>query len=450
MKKGFISISENALMYTTTLNNNILIKEEVKGRINYGFFSVNNTGKMILEAITGTMAFKEFVKHFTEIVDIDYEENKGWIEEFLYDLEKKGAVKFTEEPCPCEKIKNIGSDDLISPMHATIEVTNKCNLRCKHCYLEAGPEKNKMMSLEQFKVVLSELEKNMVVNVEFTGGELFVNPDIYDILKLAFQKFTIIGILTNGIILRDDVLDLLVENKDRTFVNISIDSINSETHDQFRGVQGAFNKTYENVKKMTDKGINVRIASSIFNENMWEIDKLAQLAVDLGARMFSFNFVEEFGRGNNIFKDAYQDLKVKEYVDYLNNEVIEKYKGIIPIQKGEGLLGTRNCGAGVNSIVIDPTGKIRPCVLGPSWCDMGNLFEEPFSTIMKRDIYKQLASILPPYETNGCDKDCRYLSYCKGCYLKGFQTCKNTGKICSWIKANKLEKIFAVFNKEEI
>lgn len=449
MEKNYVTISQDALIYTTTLNNNVLIKEKIGNITNYNFFCINNTGRMILEEITGVLTVEEFIQHFIEMVEIDYEENMGWIKDFLFELEEKGAVKFTKEPCPCKKIKNIGSDDLISPMHATIEVTNKCNLRCKHCYLEASPDKNKMLSLGNFKAMLYELEKNMVVNVEFTGGELFVNPDIYDILELAYQKFTIIGILTNGTILQDNVLRLLTENKERTVVNISIDSIDSVVHDRFRGLSGAFRKTCENVKRMTDNGINVRIASSIFKENMWEIDKLAQLAVDLGAKMFSFNFVEEFGRGSDLFKDAYQDLKVKEYVDYLNEEVIEKYKGIIPIQKGEGLVGTRNCGAGANSIVIDPTGIIRPCVLSPAWCDMGNLLEESFSIIMKKDIYKQLAKILPPHKENGCDKDCRYLSYCKGCYVKGFQTCKNMRKICSWIKANELEKIFAVFNKEE-
>lgn len=450
MNEDYLTICDNVLMYTTTLNNNVLIKEKKGEKVNYSFFSVNNTGKMILEEITGKMTLEDFIQYFVEMVEIDYEENQKWIREFIFDLKEKGAVKFSKEPSPCEKIKNIGSDDLISPMHATIEVTDKCNLRCKHCYLEAAPEKRKMLSLEKFKAILEELEKNMVVNVEFTGGELFVNPDIFDILRLAYEKFTIIGILTNGTILPDNVLQLLAENKERTVVNISIDSVDSEMHDCFRGVPGAFHKTYSNVKRLIENGISVRIASSIFKENMWQIDKLAQLAVDLGAKMFSFNFVEEFGRGNNLFRDAYQDLNIEEYINYLNNEVIEKYRGIIPIQQGEGILGVRNCGAGVNSIVIDPEGKIRPCVLSPAWCDMGNILDEKFTSIMKKDIYRQLAGILPPYKENGCDKECRYLSYCKGCYLKGFQTCKNTGKVCSWIKTNGLENIFAIYSKEGI
>lgn len=449
MDKKYITINENAIMYTTVLNNNVLVRESNGEKISYKYFVINDTGKMILEAINGRQTIDEFVQSFVDSQEIDFDENKEWIIEFLENLRKNGTVIFLDQPCPCKKIKNIGADDLISPMHATIEVTDKCNLRCKHCYLEASSGKTKMLSLEDFKKILSELEKNMVVNVEFTGGELFINPDIYEILNLAYQKFTIIGILTNGTILKDNVLKLLTQNRDRTVVNVSIDSTNSEIHDQFRGVPGAFYKTCENVKRMTQNGIKVRIASSIFKENMWEIDKLAELAINLGAQLFSFNFVEEFGRGNALYKEAYQDLKVQEYFDYLK-AVIKKYENIIPIQNEQKILSKRNCGSGVNSIVIDATGRIRPCVLSSAWCDMGNLLNESFKDIMKREIYKKLANLLPPYKDNGCDSTCRYLSYCKGCYVKGFQTCKNMGKSCSWIKQNGLEELYDAYLKGSV
>lgn len=444
IENKYLTLSKNVVMYTTTLNNNVLIKEKNGENTSYKYFVINNTGKMLLEAVDGTKTINQFIRDFVEREEIDFQENRNWIIEFLIQLKENGAVIFSEYPHPCKKIDNIGDSDLISPMHATIEVTDKCNLRCKHCYLEASSENTNMLSLDNFQKILSELEKNMVVNVEFTGGELFVNPDIYEILKLAYKKFTIVGILTNGTILENNILELLTKNKDRTIVNVSLDSTNSEIHDRFRGVPGSFEKTCKNIKRMTQNGITVRIASSIFKENMWEIDKLAQLTLDLGAKMFSFNFVEEFGRGSNLYKEAYKDLKVTEYVEYLN-AVIKKYEKIIPIQNEQRILNKRNCGAGVNSIVIDATGNIRPCVLSPSWCDMGNLLEKPFKKIMEMEIYKRLSKLLPPYKDNGCDPDCRYLSYCKGCYIKGFQTCKNMGKPCSWIKSNGIEDLLHTF-----
>lgn len=81
---------------------------------------------------------------------------------------------------------------------------------------------------------------------------------------------------------------------------------------------------------------------------------------------------------------------------------------------------------------------------------MGNLLNESFKDIMKREIYKKLANLLPPYKDNGCDSTCRYLSYCKGCYVKGFQTCKNMGKSCSWIKQNGLEELYDAYLKGSV
>lgn len=166
MDKKYITINENAIMYTTVLNNNVLVRESNGEKISYKYFVINDTGKMILEAINGRQTIDEFVQSFVDSQEIDFDENKEWIIEFLGNLRKNGTVIFLDQPCPCKKIKNIGADDLISPMHATIEVTDKCNLRCKHCYLEASSGKTKMLSLEDFKKILSELEKNMVVNVE--------------------------------------------------------------------------------------------------------------------------------------------------------------------------------------------------------------------------------------------------------------------------------------------
>ena len=86
---------------------------------------------------------------------------------------------------------------MISPMMATVEVTEKCNLRCKHCYLDASCEKTSIISFDQFKELVDIFKKNHVLNLELTGGELFVNPEAYEILELALKQFAMVAILTN-------------------------------------------------------------------------------------------------------------------------------------------------------------------------------------------------------------------------------------------------------------
>ena len=120
-----------------------------------------------------------------------------------------------------------------------MKVTEKCNLRCKHCYLDASCEKANMMTYHQFENLVKILKKNHVLNLELTGGEIFVNPQAYEILELALKQFAMVAILTNGTILSDKVLALLAKYKDKIIINVSIDSTNPQVHDKFRGMKGA-------------------------------------------------------------------------------------------------------------------------------------------------------------------------------------------------------------------
>ena len=448
-KNMYIGLANGVLMYLTKGKYNLLSEIEKEEERYYRFFTVNKTGRDIVMNITGKSTVTELEHKFCLDNGIDLKENEDWLDEFILLLLEKGTVVLQDVPIEQGELEIAGDGQMISPMMATVEVTEKCNLRCKHCYLDASCEKTSIISFDQFKDLVDIFKKNHVLNLELTGGELFVNPEAYEILELALKQFAMVAILTNGTILSDKVLTLLSKYKEKIIINVSIDSADPEVHDKFRGMKGAFEKSCTNIKRMAEAGITVRVASSIFNENMWEIDKLADLSISLGAKMFVFNFVEDFGRGTKMDKgDKVEDnLDAAAYIKYIN-DIIEKYKDIIPIVKGEDhILGTQNCGSAVNSIMVGADGNIRPCALFPKMNLFGNIFEEDFEEIFKKDIYRRISQILPPSEENGCDKKCRYYANCKGCYLKGLEHNRNTKDPCEWIKKNKLEDMLKIYER---
>lgn len=448
-KKMYIGLAKGVSMYLTKEKYNLLsevIKEDSRY---YRFFTINKTGRDIVMAITGKSTVNELESKFCKEMGISFCENVGWMDEFILMLLEKGTIILNETPMEQKELKVSGDGKSISPMMATIEVTEKCNLRCKHCYLDASCEKTSAITFAQFKHLVDVFKRNHVLNLELTGGEIFVNPDAYKILELAFRQFSMVAILTNGTILSEKVLALLKKHKDKTIINVSIDSADPKIHDKFRGMRGAFDKSCRNIKRMADAGITVRVASSIFNENMWEIDKLADLAVSLGAKMFVFNFVEGFGRGIQMDKSekAEEEVDALAYIQYVNG-IIEKYKDIIPIAKGEDhILGSQNCGSAVNSIMVGADGNIRPCALFPKMNIFGNIFEEDFEQIFKMDIYRRISQILPPDEKNGCDKKCKYYANCRGCYLKGLEHNRNEKEPCEWVKKNNLEDMLELYER---
>lgn len=445
----FVGVEENTILYLTKDNINIMVKMKNDEGNLYRFFNVNESGKLLMESIDGSRTVLDFIKDFCKTNNLEYEKNKGWIMKFVIEMMQRKALKVSETPIENGKIINEGSSECISPMHATIEITEKCNLRCKHCYLCADIHKTAMITYEQFLSLVNTLVENNVVNIEITGGEIFMHPRILDILKVCYKNFAMVGVLTNGTVMTDEVLELITEHKDRTVVNISIDSIDSEIHDDFRGMKGAWKASCNTIERLAKRGVKVRMASSISKDNMWTLDKLADLAISLGAAVFSFNFIEEFGRGSD-FGSSSEYVETKKYEDYIA-KVIKDYKDIIPIIKEEDRskkIKSGNCGSGTRSIVIGADGEIRPCPLSPKLNFIGNLFNEKFEDIFSKPAVKRLSEIPAPDIANGCDPNCKHLRSCYGCYIKGLEKNRVENTECPWITENHLEDVLELFKEQ--
>lgn len=446
---NYLSLSDNITIYLTKGNYNIVCEKlDSNGKSQYDYFSVNKTGKMILESIDGTKTLKEFILMFIK-QNLLTADDFDWIYKFLIEMNSRGVVVFTDAKSDkCKVLRVFGEDTLISPMHVTVEITEKCNLYCAHCYLNASCNRTTAINFEMFRNLVEQFKKNKVMSIEITGGEVFMNRDADRILKYAFDNFARVAVLTNGTILKSTSLEILKTNKDKLAVSISLDSTEEKLHDKFRGAKGAFKSTCRNIKKLSDSGIFVRVASSIFKDNMWEIDKLAELALQLGAKVFAYNFIEDFGRGV-VFSNKNKIDFTEQYSDYLVNTVL-KYKDIIPIIETDEFLKTSsNCGAGTNSILVGADGNLRPCALFPKNTIFGNIFESNMEDIFSSETYQKLSEILPPSSQNGCPESCPKYNQCFGCYMKGLEANLNNDKYsyCPWVKYNELEKFMNYYKQ---
>ncbi len=71
---------------------------------------------------------------------------------------------------------NLIEEQTIYPKMGSIEITNRCNVRCRHCYGDFGAVKTKVMSLDQIKSLLDDLNHIGVKLIELTGGDITVHP----------------------------------------------------------------------------------------------------------------------------------------------------------------------------------------------------------------------------------------------------------------------------------
>lgn len=147
---------------------------------------------------------------------------------------------------------------------AWIEITNKCNLRCKHCYNESDVHCDIAMSIENYKIAVNELLKLGIKKVQIIGGEPFFDGHILkDMLDYTVGKFQIIEIFTNGTMISDEWFEYLKQNNIR--MALSVYSYDEKTHDSVTKVKGSWKKTNRTIAELKRFGIEYRVCNVLMN-----------------------------------------------------------------------------------------------------------------------------------------------------------------------------------------
>jgi sulfatase maturation enzyme AslB (radical SAM superfamily) len=135
-----------------------------------------------------------------------------------------------------------------------------CNLQCTHCFISCSPtnHNHEMLTLQDVKRYLAEAGEMGVKEYYFTGGEPFMNHDIFGILEAALEKGPV-SVLTNGVLIRPDTAARLKALSDASEysldMRISIDGYDAATNDPIRG-EGTFERILAGVRNLAEAGLN--------------------------------------------------------------------------------------------------------------------------------------------------------------------------------------------------
>lgn len=331
-------------------------------------------------------------------------------------------------------IPHISSYTEYTPERIDFLITKHCNLKCKHCFENASPTiKNGKIALEDLFNVFNQMDLLNVRTLKITGGEPLTYPNIKDILKeISNKRFECI-ILTNAMLLDEELIDIISEGAIK--LGISLDGYKKQSHDFLRG-KGAFDILMQKLYELKKAKANVSITMSVNRINYLEIEELSKFAIEeLGVQRVFINQLKPLGRAktnDNIFLSdtEYKDVinRVEKLVNLYGNGKItlsddallsEEYtiKNDAPISNDTPLV----CAAGNNSISIDENLDVYPCVYGNGFSEfnMGNLKTESLSDIWLSDKWSIFRGKTTLGEIEGC-KDCKNNKICgmKNCRLK--------------------------------
>lgn len=195
-------------------------------------------------------------------------------------------------------------------------MTQRCNLRCIHCYAHAT-EKTAAdeMSTEAGKALIDDLAGFGSPVLLFSGGEPLIRPDLPELAEYAVQKGMRAVISTNGTLITPQMARTL-KAIGLSYVGISLDGM-EPVHDRFRGVPGAFRKALEGIRNCQQAGIKVGLRFTINRHNAEEIPAVFDLLEEMDIPRACFYHLVYAGRGSRMVEEDCSRQQTRAIVDLI-------------------------------------------------------------------------------------------------------------------------------------
>ncbi len=311
------------------------------------------------------------------------------------------------------------------PLVVSWNVTRKCNLKCQHCYINAATDELRdELTTEEAKRLIDQIYNVSRPLLILSGGEPMLRQDIFEIIKYGASKGFRMGLGSNGSLIDNKVAGKLEEAGVKT-VSISLDSSVPENHDNFRGVEGSWQKATEAITALRQNGILVQVNMTVTQQNHEEIDEIMSLAEKLGVENFHLFFLVPTGRGTKVtdISPAMYESMIKSAFAKTRKHKLNVRPSCAPqfmrIAKDMGLdmrQWIRGCLAGLHYCRVYPNGDITPCPYLP--LKLGNIREQSFSEIwFGSEVFKNLRD---PTALKGKCGACEHRNLCGGCRARAY------------------------------
>lgn len=306
--------------------------------------------------------------------------------------------------------------------HVQFHITNRCNLKCKHCY-EGNIDNYTDWDFDEFVSAIEKLwdcfEKwGVKGEISLIGGEPTLHPRFYDIVNYLNSRGDVFGIsiLTNGVNIDEKFIDEMKKNK--CSIQISIDGSTPEMHDSIRG-KGNYNKTISNAKKMSDSGLWLS-AHYVLSKNTIPLEqRLFNTLVENGISQISFSRLVPFG---NAMVSEMMSKEETQQTFYFIDQIASSFS-----TQGLNVSTTRplwchlgyegKCPVGFQTITILENGDVLPCRRLP--IVIGNIKTDNFYKIWYTD--EVLENIRNRKSISKCGK-CQHLESCGGARCIAYAT----------------------------
>jgi MoaA/NifB/PqqE/SkfB family radical SAM enzyme len=194
--------------------------------------------------------------------------------------------------------------DATIPVSIYGEVIERCNYKCGYCDYWRRPNYREEMSIDEWKKALTDLRDFIGhFHIEFSGGEPYIKKGFVDLITFCGEQGLKWGVTTNGGAFRNEkVVDWTVAAKPFN-INISIDSLNADTHDHARGIDGSLGDIIAGIEALTRAkarhGVDfpIIVKSVVHKLNFRQLPDMVDWIRGIGATAINFQPVEQYTDG---------------------------------------------------------------------------------------------------------------------------------------------------------
>jgi SynChlorMet cassette radical SAM/SPASM protein ScmE len=325
-----------------------------------------------------------------------------------------------------------------TPRSADIEITSRCNLRCRYCYYFDNPGvEYRDLPTDEWLRFFDELGQCAVMDVTLQGGEPFIREDLPQLIEGIVRNRMRFCLLSNGTLIDDAIAAFLADTNRCDSVQISVDGSGPEAHDACRG-KGSFEAAIRGIRTLQRHKVPVAVRVTIHHHNVHNLEAIARLLLEeLGLEGFSTNAAGYLGACRQNSREVMLTTHDRQVAIEKLGSLSLRYNGRISAQAGplaEGEMWVKMeaarvnrdpafsnggsltaCGCHNSKINVRADGVISPCCMLPHM-ELGSINHVSLQEVWQHhpDLNQlRQRHTIPLTEFEFCAR-CPYIPYCTG------------------------------------
>lgn len=275
------------------------------------------------------------------------------------------------------------------PVTAHLELTSRCNLRCRHCYLgdqrELRYEQARERGTNAVKASIREWAEAGCLHLIITGGDPMIRADFCEIYEYACEQGLLVSVFCNGMLVDDCIMASFSSYPPRS-VEVTIYGATADTYVNVTGVPGSYERAWKGIHRLLDAGVRVSLKTVLLSLNHHELQAIKAQAEALSCAFhYDAAIFPCVTDGSRSPLDWRVPPDVVVAAELLDPDLTDGFrKSIQHFETAAASTQVFQCGAGLTAFYADPYGALSPCLLTTHYRYVQN--GHSFQTVWDRDL----------------------------------------------------------------